>query len=662
MPSSSVCWGIELGAGAIKAVKLAAGSGGDVELLDYAYVPHKRVLSTPELDVDDAMRVAVGQLATRHDFDDASIAVSIPGHQSFARFAKLPPVEIKKIDPVIKYEAMQQIPFPPDEVEWDYQTFQSDDSPEIEVGIFAITKERINQQLALLRDVDIVPDIIQLAPVAAYNAIAYDLTFTESTPGTVILDVGTTSTDLVVADSGRVWVRTFPMGGHQFTEALVEAFNLSYVKAEKLKREAESSKHARHVFRAMKDVFQDLAQETQRSIGYYQSLHPEAQLQRVIGIGNTFRLPGLRRFLKQQLQMDVYRIDQFKRLILDGPEAGEFGALALEMCPAYGLAIQGLGNQTINANLMPTSVVREVMWKKKVGWFGVGAGLAAAAAGSMFIRPFLDSSAIAAQPKPPAIQRALGEGTKLKNAANDAGVTDSTPYSTTLGEMLGLFDRPEMIALLTRDMSELLEDTEAMVPDWKTRHPGGPDWGFRLLGWDTTFEFAGGQQQSRRGAAEDDPFAGVSKLHITARLATDQADPQAFLIETLGPWLREHAKREGLPYQFVVGSALEYKQIATAGSEDEPDLFYGPAIGEAQERGRFRDAGRAGGAGTRGGGGGNLAGGVVGARSTNQMDDFAPLPDLEDAKRPAAAFEVKWTVALTPYVPEEGDQAGGGGN
>ena len=34
---------------------------------------------------------------------------------------------------------MQQIPFSLDDVEWDYQTFVSPESPDVEVGIFAIT-------------------------------------------------------------------------------------------------------------------------------------------------------------------------------------------------------------------------------------------------------------------------------------------------------------------------------------------------------------------------------------------------------------------------------------------------------------------------------------------------------------------------------------------
>ncbi|HBU41853.1 MAG TPA: pilus assembly protein PilM, partial [Microbacterium sp.] len=290
MASVNECWGIELGASAIKALKLGLKPDGSVEVLDFAIIPHKKVLSTPDLDADDAMRVAIGQLVSQYDLESAPIAISVPGHQAFARFAKLPPVEPKKVAGLVQYEAVQQIPFPLEEVEWDFQTFMSPDSPEVEVGIFAITKQRIERELSLFRDVGLSPDAINIAPVSAYNAMAYDLQFTEKTPGTVIMDVGTTSTDLIIADAGRVWMRTFPIGGHHFTEALVDKFKLTYAKAERLKREAERSKHSRHVFQAMKGVFADLAQETQRSIGYHSSLHPDANLSRVVGIGSTFRL------------------------------------------------------------------------------------------------------------------------------------------------------------------------------------------------------------------------------------------------------------------------------------------------------------------------------------------------------------------------------------
>src|SRR6185503_17864296 len=127
--------------------------------------------------------------------------MSVPGHAAFARFAKLPPVEPKKVPDIVKFEAVQQIPFPIDEVEWDYQTFTSPDTPEIEVGIFAITRERVQQRLGLYAELGMTPETLTLSPVAVYNAMNFDLAGNKGP--VVYIDIGTSATDVIVAEAGR---------------------------------------------------------------------------------------------------------------------------------------------------------------------------------------------------------------------------------------------------------------------------------------------------------------------------------------------------------------------------------------------------------------------------------------------------------------------------
>ncbi|NJL32084.1 MAG: type IV pilus assembly protein PilM [Phycisphaerales bacterium] len=305
-------WGIEVGANAIKAVRLIQQEG-QVKLADYEIVPFKKILTTPDLNVDESIQMGLDQFLSKHDIGKSEVIVSVAGHLAFARFAKLPPVEPKKIPDIVKFEAVQQVPFPLEQVEWDYQVFTEPDSPDVEVGIFAITKERVASILSNYRKVGIQVHGLTLSPVAVYNAMAYDLELEQQPEGIIIIDIGTVSTDIIIADGGDLWLRTLQIGGNNFTEALVRAFKLSFPKAEKLKREAATSKYARQIFQAMRPVFSDLVQEVQRSLGYYQSINREAKLGKVYGIGSTFRLPGLQKFLKQQLQMDVVRPDGLQK-------------------------------------------------------------------------------------------------------------------------------------------------------------------------------------------------------------------------------------------------------------------------------------------------------------------------------------------------------------
>lgn len=580
MPSMNVCWGIEIGAAAIKAVKLEAVGDGQVKVVDFAVVPHPKVLSTPGVDRNDVLRVSLGAFASQFDLKGAQVAVSIPGHSAFARFAKLPPVEPKKVPDIVKFEAMQQIPFQLDDVEWDYQTFKIPDSPDIEVGIFAVTKERVNESLALLADFGIVPGHVVLSPIAVYNALAYDLEFGASMPGTIIVDVGTTSTDLVIATPGRMWVRTFPIGGHQFTEALVSAFQASYPKAEKLKREAEDSPYARQIFQAMRPVFTDLAQDIQRSIGYFQSIHKDVPLTRLIGVGSTFHLPGLRKYLKQQLSMDVYRIEQFKRAKVEGERAPSFSDSSLNLCTAYGLALQGLGLNAVSGNLMPVSIIRSSMWKAKVPWFGLAAGLAVAGSAAMFIRPFLDYLAVQDSKLSSEFQATVNRAMELKRSADEAGVTRAGEPDYTAANMLALLDGKKMYEQITADVGAMFDQATRKAAGWAESVgaqalPAGTP-GMVITALSTTYEpptnemgfgedpyagsSGGGRGASMMGGGGGGGFGSTdlsSKLGITnlqrikVEIAVKSAQPELrrFMRESVDRWLRANAKRDGAPYE-----------------------------------------------------------------------------------------------------------------
>src|SRR5262245_285691 len=74
--ASNACWGIEIGSGGIKALKVEPGDDG-VNVLDAAIVAHPKVLSTPGIDQNDVLRVSLGTLASQFDLTKAAIAVSV---------------------------------------------------------------------------------------------------------------------------------------------------------------------------------------------------------------------------------------------------------------------------------------------------------------------------------------------------------------------------------------------------------------------------------------------------------------------------------------------------------------------------------------------------------------------------------------------------------
>ncbi|MEM1108498.1 MAG: type IV pilus assembly protein PilM [Planctomycetota bacterium] len=567
MAKKNEAWGIDVGANAVKAVKLVRNAGG-VAVEDFAVLPFKQVLTTPDLDVDQAIQVQLETLMQKHEIDKTQVVVSVPGNMAFARFAKLPPVEPKKIPDIVKFEAQQQIPFPIEQVEWDYQVFQQEDMPDVEVGIFAITKERVMSYLNNYRAVDMKVDSLTLSPLGVYNLFHHE----SPGEGAIYMDIGTVSTDVIIVEDGGIWLRTLPIGGNNFTEALVKQFKISFPKAEKLKREAATSKYAKQIFQAMRAVFADLVQEVQRSLGFYQSLNRDSNLTKLVGVGSTFRLPGLQKFLKQQLQIDVVRPDGFENLpVLDGKRESEFANHALNMATAAGLALQGLGLEKVSANILPSHVLAARMWKAKQPWIAASAACFVMAAGLVGVKHFSDASIIDSQLAEMEREvRPILSDANAQVAAWTEIQQDSDPRQFIKNLRRTLDHRnvwPRLIedisnAVLAMQPQEALLGTdyaaqaeiprnrrqrvhiESIVPRYESRLGGSQA---AASAPSNPSELVAKNYTAEEFFTSDSAPAFVITLTGTTPLATADAQLNAKLIQ----WFRDNAEREDRPYRFV---------------------------------------------------------------------------------------------------------------
>ncbi|HTW95468.1 MAG TPA: type IV pilus assembly protein PilM [Tepidisphaeraceae bacterium] len=382
MANPRTAWGIDIGNRALKAIKLVRDSSGALRVDDFEVIEHENLLSNAGDNRESLIQSAMANFVQRHPAKGVFTAVSVSGSNSFARFIKLPPVEKKKIPEIVRFEAIQQIPFPLDDVEWRYQLFETPDSPDVEVGIFAMRKELVEQHIRYFTNVDLNVQCVQMNPLAVYNAMAYDDRIKGTT---MIIDLGSENTDLIIADGETVWLRSIPIGGKNFTEILIKQFKLTFPKAEELKRTAATSKYAKQIFQAMRPVFADLVAEIQRSIGFYASVHRESRIKKVISLGGTFRLPGLQKYLQQNLQLDVERIDQIAAgAPMDAKSRALFEENLLSLASAYGLAVQAMGDAKIDTSLLPMHIRRQKMWKDKTPIF-VGAAACFLAAPALAI-------------------------------------------------------------------------------------------------------------------------------------------------------------------------------------------------------------------------------------------------------------------------------------
>lgn len=375
MPTETgTVWAIDIGNDSLKALNLST-ERGVVEVIGFDNIRHGKILSgdgVTDAEKEELIALSLRKFVNKHDLSLDEIAISVPSQNSFARFVNLPPVERKRIPEMVRFEAVQQIPFGINDVQWDYQEMTESDSAEIKVGIFAIKNEVVNSTMEHFEREDVQVGYVQMVPMALYNYILHDRPdlFTSDSQAIVALNIGADNTDLVVCTKSSVWQRCILIGGNAFTKAIAETFKLNFEKAEKLKRTAPVSKYARQIFQAMRPVFTDLASEVQRSLNFYNSSEPNIKIVRVIALGGGTKLRGLLKYLQQTLQIPVERPDSFKRLVIGtGVSPAKFHGNVCDFGIVYGLALQGLGLSRIESNLLPRAVARSMAWSVKSRYF-----------------------------------------------------------------------------------------------------------------------------------------------------------------------------------------------------------------------------------------------------------------------------------------------------
>lgn len=380
-------WGIEVGQAGLKALRLQmVEETGKAIATNFDYVPHAKILSQPDAVPDELVATALDTFLSRNKIRGDVIALSVPGQNALARFIQLPPVEQGKVGQIVLYEAKQQIPFALEEVIWDYQRLAggSEESGyllEAEVGLFAMKRDLVMQQLQPLINRKVEVELIQVAPLALFNFLCFDRLkidpeepFEATDEYTVVCEMGTDNTILVVTNGAKIWIRNVPIGGNHFTRALVKDMKLTFAKAEHLKCNATKSPDPKAVFQAMRPVFNDYVTELQRSIGYFSSVNREAKIVKVLGVGNGFRLAGLQKFLQQHLQYPVERVDRFENLVGEKVLSDDvFRENILSFIVPYGLAVQAMGQTTIHTSLLPPEIATARKIRRKKPWAVLGA-------------------------------------------------------------------------------------------------------------------------------------------------------------------------------------------------------------------------------------------------------------------------------------------------
>ncbi|MCK4248780.1 MAG: type IV pilus assembly protein PilM, partial [Candidatus Omnitrophica bacterium] len=335
---------------------------------------------------EEAALKILRQLAAEEKIKGGILSTSVSGQSVFVRQMSLPRVSERKMAQIIKYEAQQQVPFPIDDVAWDYEVFDQSDSPEVDVLLIAVKKDIVEGALAGIIFNKLEADYVDSTPLALYNAVNYAYKGDE---GLIVLDIGCKSTNIIIIENNRMWTRSVPVAGNDITESLASNLNIDFDKAEELKEKhsiilaggtaaEESIPNAREMSRAIALVLTDILTEVSRSISFYKSQYNQAQLNQILILGGSSKIKNIGAFFENNLDLKKTDVDLLENINIAGSIEtapclnGDLNVMGV----AIGQALRGLRVSSLNINLLPPEMIKLKEFRKKRGYIFVSGILA----------------------------------------------------------------------------------------------------------------------------------------------------------------------------------------------------------------------------------------------------------------------------------------------
>lgn len=348
-------WGLDIGQTAIRLVRVQRGKGG-ARVVDFGIAPLDA--KPDDEDRDEKVAEALEELVAEKGVGRRPVFVSVAGPSTFFRDFPLPAISSGKLSEIVSYEARQAIPYHLEEVLWDFHHHMpEDEGSEILISLVCCRRDIVASLMETLEELRLNVYGIQVGPVALANFLAYD----QPPEGTaLVLDAGARATDFLIMTEGNFWLRSISSGGNELTKVLASKFNLPWEEAEQLKKKMGGSKQADRVFQVVAPVLRSVTGEIQRSLGYYKSLYRGIRIEKVICAGNTFLLPGVTKFLADDVGLPATGVQDAQVLEFDGDADEEaFNQKRQELGVATGLALQAVGEGYVDTNLLPPEVQRQ---------------------------------------------------------------------------------------------------------------------------------------------------------------------------------------------------------------------------------------------------------------------------------------------------------------
>ena len=304
---------LDIGSGLIKLVQISHGSGEPViTKVATTQVVDDAIVEGEVMDkgiVADAIRGLMASAGIK----TKQVVTAVGGRDVIIKKITMDRMKEAEAREVIRWEAEQHVPFDMDNVELDFQILDPEaDGLQMTVLLVAAKRELIETKMALLADVGLEAEVIDIDAFALHNA--FQLNHPQAMNGVVgLVNIGHEITNVNIMDDGvPVLTRDIPIGTRRFREDLQRERGLSAEEAEAVLQASETDPMLRPFLESRGE---ELAVGVERAAAFLQSSSRSGGgVSRLFTTGGGSRIPGISKVLADRLRLPVQQANPVERV------------------------------------------------------------------------------------------------------------------------------------------------------------------------------------------------------------------------------------------------------------------------------------------------------------------------------------------------------------
>lgn len=332
-------FGLDIGTTAIRVVELR-GSGPVKALSRYGSAPIDSKISLSDSKADQQkIAQVIQELVSQVGISTTNVAVGIPSSRVFTAVVDIDRLSPGELAKTINLQADALIPTPPAEskIDWALLGDSPKDKTKVEVLLTSVTNEFVEARLDLLESIGL--NVIAFEPDNL--ALSRSMLAADATLPQMVLDIGSKSTDLVIAMGGSARLtRSIPTGSEAIIRSAMQNLSIDEKQAEQFvfKFGMSQDKLEGQIFRAISSTIDILIGEIDKSIKFFVSRYGDVKLDRIIVTGGASSLPEFPLYVANKFGLNVEIGNSWRNVSFPADRQGELLAVSNHFGVAVGLA------------------------------------------------------------------------------------------------------------------------------------------------------------------------------------------------------------------------------------------------------------------------------------------------------------------------------------